>query len=108
MTNEHDNHTGAGHITVGKYVLGFILAIGLTVLSFVIVAAGIQPKYAALVGLVLAAIVQILVHLHYFLHLDRSPENLWNLIAIVFTGIILLIFIGGTVWVIFTLNSRMI
>ena len=107
MTNEHDNLTGAGHITVGKYMIGFILAIGLTLLSFGIVAAGIQPKYAAVIGLVLAAIVQIMIHLHYFLHLDRSAENQWNLIAIVFTGIILAIFIGGTVWVIFTLKSRM-
>ena len=107
MTNEHENHGGTGHLTIGKYMIGFLLAVGLTILSFAIVAAGIQPKYAAVVGLVLAAIVQILIHLHYFLHLDRSAANQWNIITIVFTGIILLIFIGGTVWIIFSLNSRM-
>lgn len=107
MANEHENHPGAGHITVGKYMVGFILATALTLLSFGIIAAGIQPTYAAVIGLVLAAVVQILVHLHYFLHLDRSREMQWNMISIVFTTIIVLIFIGGTVWVIFTLNSRM-
>jgi len=107
MTNEHETPSAGGHVTVGKYMVGFLLAIGLTVLSFGIIAAGIQPKYAAVVGLVLAAVVQILVHLYYFLHLDLSKELRWNFVAIVFTTLIVLIFIGGTVWIIFTLNARM-
>jgi len=107
MTHEESNHAPAGHATVGKYMIGFVLAIVLTLISFGIVAAGIQPGYAAVVGLVLAAVVQMLVHLYYFLHLDFSREMQWNFISIVFTAIILLIFIAGTVWVIFSLNSRM-
>jgi cytochrome o ubiquinol oxidase operon protein cyoD len=107
MTHEENRHPGPGHATVGKYMVGFVLAIVLTLISFGIAAAGIQPAYAAVVGLVLAAIVQMLVHLYYFLHLDFSREMRWNFISIVFTAIILLIFIAGTVWVIFSLNSRM-
>ena len=107
MAHEENSHAGTGHITSGKYMVGFALAIILTLISFGIVAAGVAPGYAAVVGLVAAAVIQILVHLYYFLHLEPSRENQWNFISIVFTALILLIFIAGTVWVIFTLNSRM-
>jgi len=107
MTHEENGHAPAGHATVGKYMIGFVLAIVLTLISFGIAVTGVQPKYVAVVGLVLAAVVQMLVHLYYFLHLDLSREMQWNFISIVFTAIILLIFVAGTVWVIFSLNSRM-
>ncbi len=108
MSEKHAEHTDAGHqVSTGKYMVGFVLAIILTVASFAIVAFGVKPAYLAIIGLVLAATVQILVHLHYFLHLDRSKEMEWNLISIVFTVLIVFIFIAGTVWVIVTLNSRL-
>lgn len=91
----------------GQYLVGFVLAILLTIVSFGIVAVGLQPQWVAVVGLALAATVQILVHLRYFLHLDRSKEMEWNVVTIAFTGLIVFIFIAGSVWVIFTLNSRM-
>lgn len=107
MTHEENKHPSSGHATVGKYTIGFVLAIVLTVVSFGIVALGVQPRSAAIAGLVIAAVVQILVHLYYFLHLNRSKEARWNMVSIVFTALILFIFIAGTVWVIVTLNSRM-
>lgn len=107
MAHDEAAHSGSGHISTGKYMVGFILAVVLTLISFGIVAAGVRPAYVAVIGLVLAAVVQILVHLYYFLHLDLSKENTWNFISIVFTAIILFVFIAGTVWVIFTLNARM-
>ena len=107
MTTENNHHTASGHISVGKYLIGFIAAIVLTVLSFGVVALGLSPKTTALIGLVVLAIVQIFVHLYFFLHLNLSKESRWNVIAIGFTALILFIFIAGTVWVMFSLNSRM-
>ena len=51
--------------------------------------------------------MQILVHLHYFLHLDVSSEKRWNVLALLFTFSIMTIFVGGTLWVMYTLNYRM-
>ena len=107
MSHEEGKPAATGHVSVGKYMVGFVLAIVLTVASFGIVAAGVQPTYVAVIGLVIAAVVQILVHLYYFLHLDLSSEMQWNFISIVFTALILFIFVAGTVWVIFTLNARL-
>ena len=108
MSHEENSHAKAGHVTTGKYLIGFGLAIVLTLISFGIVAAGVKPVSAAVVGLTLAAVIQILVHIHYFLHLDLSKEMQWNFLTIAFTAVILLILIFGTVSVIFTLNTRMI
>lgn len=98
-----ENHS----VSLGKYMVGFVLAIVLTVGSFAIVALGVQPKWLAILGLVVAALVQVLVHLHYFLHLDGSKENAQNLGSIAFTGLIVAIFVAGTIWVMVALNSRL-
>ena len=108
MDQSHGHNNGTGHSTVKGYVTGFILAIVLTVISFGLIMLKDKISETALyIGLFGAAIVQMLVHLHYFLHLDRSTEQRWNVIAIGFTAILLFIFIGGTMWVMYTLNSRM-
>ena len=106
MNQEHTENMGASHITVKNYVIGFILAVVLTIISFGIVITGIS-KPASIILLFVAAILQILVHFRYFLHLNGSSEQRWNLIALAFTALLLLIFIGGTIWVMYTLNSRM-
>jgi cytochrome o ubiquinol oxidase operon protein cyoD len=46
------------------------------------------------------------VHLHYFLHLDRSPEQRWNVFALAFTAMVILIIVGGSVWIMFNLHAR--
>lgn len=108
MDQSHGHNNGTGHSTVKGYVTGFILAIVLTVISFGLIMLKDKISETALyIGLFAAAILQMLVHLHYFLHLDRSTEQRWNVIAIGFTAILLFIFIGGTMWVMYTLNSRM-
>lgn len=107
MAHEENAHAAPHQVTVGKYMIGFVLAIVLTIASFAVLVAGVQPKGLAVAFLSVAAVAQILVHLHYFLHLDLSKENRWNFITIAFTALILLIFIAGTVWVIYTLNLRM-
>jgi cytochrome o ubiquinol oxidase operon protein cyoD len=47
------------------------------------------------------------VHLHYFLHLDTSSTARWNVLAIIFTLIIMVLFVGGTLWIMYNLNYRM-
>ena len=61
---------GAGRGSFKSYAAGFILSIVLTVISFGLVVNGHLPRSAMIFGLLGAAVVQMLVHLHYFLHLD--------------------------------------
>jgi cytochrome o ubiquinol oxidase subunit IV len=102
-----DSATGAGRGSLKSYGTGFILSIVLTAIPFALVMSGAVSRRVAILGICGAGIVQILVHLHYFLHLDRSSEERWNVLALLFTLLIMTIFVGGTVWVMATLNSRM-
>jgi cytochrome o ubiquinol oxidase operon protein cyoD len=99
--------TGASKGSFRSYATGFILAIVLTILAFGLVMSGALPRWAILFGISGAAIVQMLVHLHYFLHLDTSSAARWNVLALLFTLLILIIFVGGTIWIMYNLNYRM-
>jgi cytochrome o ubiquinol oxidase operon protein cyoD len=99
--------TGASNGSFRSYATGFILAIVLTVLAFALVMSGVLSRSATLFCIFGAAIVQMLVHLHYFLHLDRSSAARWNVFALLFTLLILIIFVGGTIWIMYNLSYRM-
>jgi cytochrome o ubiquinol oxidase operon protein cyoD len=47
------------------------------------------------------------VHLHYFLHLDASRRERWNVLALIFTVLIAIIFVAGSLWVMSDLDYRM-
>lgn len=95
-------------IETKDYIIGFIYAIVLTVIAFgVVMMKDSVPKPIIYTVLGVAAIIQMLVQLRYFLHLDGSKEKRWDVIAIGFTALLLFIFVAGTIWVMITLNSRM-
>jgi cytochrome o ubiquinol oxidase operon protein cyoD len=68
---------------------------------------GALPKWAILAAIYCAAVAQILVHLHYFLHLDASRRERWNVLALIFTVLIAIIFVAGSLWVMSDLDYRM-
>jgi len=99
--------TGASRGSFKSYAAGFILSIVLTVAAFALVMSGALSRSVTLVGLFGTAVLQILVHLHYFLHLDTSSAARWNVVALLFTVLIMTIFVGGTIWIMYNLNYRM-
>jgi cytochrome o ubiquinol oxidase subunit IV len=98
---------GSAGGSLKTYASGFVLSFVLTVISFALVASGALPLSVILFGLSAAAAVQMLVHLHYFLHLDASSSARWNVLALAFTVLIMFIFVGGSIWIMFNLNYRM-
>lgn len=107
VKHEAIGYTGAGKGSLKSYLSGFFYALVLTVIPFALVKYAVFPKPFLLTGIVLAAVVQIGVHLHYFLHLDASSEERWNLLALMFTVFIMFILIGGSVWIMINLHYRM-
>ena len=87
------------------YVIGFVLATVLTVIPFTLVAT-VGGKISFIV-LIVCAILQLFVHLRYFLHLSYKGQQREDLQLVMFTGLILLIMIGGSVWVLGDLYNRM-
>ncbi|MDQ7784280.1 MAG: cytochrome o ubiquinol oxidase subunit IV [Desulfomonilaceae bacterium] len=99
--------TGAGRGSFKSYLTGFVLSLILTAIPFALVMSGTFSSSMALAGIFSAGMVQILVHLHYFLHLDTSSETRWNVLALMFTAAIMVLFVGGTIWIMFNLYHRM-
>jgi cytochrome o ubiquinol oxidase operon protein cyoD len=103
-----DEHGGASHSTFKGYMTGFVLAVILTVIPFWLVMAKVFPSSSttALVILGIAA-VQIVVHMIYFLHMNTRSEGGWSMLALVFTAVLLVIMMAGSIWVMFHLNANM-
>ncbi|MBB5700314.1 cytochrome o ubiquinol oxidase operon protein cyoD [Ochrobactrum daejeonense] len=108
MSSAHEIHDhGASHGNLKSYLIGFVLAIVLTVVPFMLAMNGyFTPGTTAAIVLGIA-VVQILVHLVYFLHLDPKSEGGWNMLAFIFTVIILAIVLAGSIWVMHHLDSNM-
>ncbi|GAA4659003.1 cytochrome o ubiquinol oxidase subunit IV [Bartonella pachyuromydis] len=96
--------------STGSYLIGFILAVFFTLGSFIPVMYGmmeswaISTKVAYLIGM---AIIQIIVQIVFFLHLSSGPDAKWNISALWFAAICVLIIVGGTWWAISHLNYNM-
>lgn len=87
------------------YLIGFVLATVLTIIPFTLVATvGGKISYA---GLIICAILQLIVHLRFFLNLSFKGQQKEDLQLVLFTGLILLIMIGGSIWVLGDLYTRM-
>ncbi|MGA0572055.1 cytochrome o ubiquinol oxidase subunit IV [Variovorax sp. VNK109] len=110
MAHAHElDHDDSGyHATLGGYIKGFILAAILTIIPFALVMlkVPVSPRLLA-AGILLFAVVQMVVHLVYFLHLNTTAEGGWNLLAAGFTVGILVIMMAGTTWVMYNMNTNM-
>jgi cytochrome o ubiquinol oxidase operon protein cyoD len=53
------------------------------------------------------AAVQIVVHMVYFLHMNARSEGGWNLLALLFTVMLVVIALSGSLWVMYHLNHNM-
>ncbi|AFM24631.1 cytochrome o ubiquinol oxidase subunit IV [Desulfomonile tiedjei] len=107
MSQAYIDSTGASRGSLTSYVTGFVLSLILTAIPFALVMSGTWSSSAILVGIFSAGIVQILVHLYFFLHLDRSSDASWNVLALIFTVLIMVLFVGGSIWIMFNLYHRM-
>ena len=58
------------------------------------------------VALVVLAVAQMGVHLVFFLHITSDPDNTNNALALAFGVLIVLLVIGGSLWIMDTLDGR--
>lgn len=97
-----------GHGSRRGYRVGTILSILLTVVPFWLVMSGVLHDAQTTALLIFAmALVQIVVHVVCFLHLDTRSEGGWTLLAFLFTAVIVVLTIGGSIWVMYHLNTNM-
>jgi len=94
-------------IELRRYLVGFGLALVLTLIPFSLVYWAPLPRSATLLIVGLCAAAQVVVQFRYFLHIDVSRQKREDLQLILFTGLLLLIMAGGTVLIMANLAQRM-
>ncbi len=100
-------HDEAAHGTYKSYWIGFLLSVVLTAIPFwLVMTMPFSPRAIALV-IMAFAVAQIVVHMIFFLHMNRSAEGGWSLMALLFTIVIVGISLGGSVWVMYHMNTNM-
>lgn len=110
-SHDHGHAHGAApafHATFRDYAIGFLLSVVLTAVPFWLVmshALGSNGLTAAVITLFAA--VQMVVHMIYFLHMSGRIENGWNLLALIFTVLLVGIVVSGSSWVMYHLNANM-
>ena len=107
MSQATVDSAGASRGSLKSYGAGFVLSLILTAIPFALVMSRALSPSATLACIFIAGAVQILAHLHYFLHLDTSSAARWNVLALIFTLLIMILFVGGTLWIMHSLNYRM-
>jgi cytochrome o ubiquinol oxidase operon protein cyoD len=92
---------------LGSYIMGFVLAVILTAIPFWLVYSHALPPGRTMLVIAIAAVLQILVHLHFFLHIDFTTTPKENLMALAFTAVLIFLMVGGSFWIMIDLHGRM-
>ncbi len=103
----HSHGDTHGHGTRRSYVVGFLLSAVLTAIPFWMVMTGTFSAQATAITVIAFAVAQILVHTICFLHVNTRGEGGWTLMAYVFTAVVVLIVIAGSLWIMYHLNTNM-
>ena len=90
-----------------SYAIGFAAAAILTVVPFLVVGAGLASAATAYRIIGACALIQLLVHFRFFLHIGLGRSTRDDLQLILFTGLIIVLMVGGTIWVLGNLHTRM-
>ncbi len=98
---------GGGRHSIGVYVIGLGLAVALTAASFLVVGTNLIWGPAIPAALIALAIAQMGVHLVFFLHITSGPENTNNAIALAFGTFVVVLVIGGSLWIMGHLDHNM-
>ena len=117
-THAHDAHAdhgdhghgqdAHGHGSFKDYVTGFVLSVILTAIPFWLVMAEVFSDSRVTSLVIMAfAVAQIVVHMVYFLHMNARSEGGWTMMALIFTVVLVVIALSGSLWVMYHLNTNM-
>jgi cytochrome o ubiquinol oxidase operon protein cyoD len=111
--HHHDAHgahhdDGHDHGSYASYTIGFILSVILTAIPFgLVMGGGLESRGWTVAVVIGCAIIQVLVHMVYFLHMNSRVEEGWTFISTIFTVVVVVIMIAGSLWVMFHMNTNM-
>ena len=104
----HEKDLGTSKKTFSVYFTGFVLCLILTFIPFMSVIHKIASNQVLMLILLVTAILQFLVQVICFLRLNNKTEqSKMNTLSFVFTGVVAVVVIGGSLWIMGNLNYFM-
>lgn len=106
------SHDAAAGSKTG-YVIGFGLSVILTSVAFLLVHIHVAHHHEfprdsfVMIALAALAVTQLFVQLAFFLHLSRESRPRWNAMALALAVTVIVILVGGSLWITSNLNYRM-
>jgi cytochrome o ubiquinol oxidase operon protein cyoD len=98
------------HGSIRSYIAGFGLSLMLTLTAYFLVLRHVNSHHVAISHSTLmfmltgTALVQLIVQLIFFLHLDRESKPRWNLTVLFFAVTVVVIVVFGSLWIMNNLN----
>jgi cytochrome o ubiquinol oxidase subunit IV len=99
MSN-HENHG-----SIKAYIIGFIFSIVLTVIPLCLVLNHMLAKTALMVSILLAAVLQFVIQLFFFMHIRDGKGPRYNVMALILGIVFVFTIVAGTTWIM-TFNSQ--
>lgn len=90
-----------------SYSTGFILSIALTIAAYALVMHQAFTMWVTILVISGLALIQLVIQLIFFLHLADESRPRWKFWTFLSTISILIIIVGGSIWIMFDLDSRM-
>jgi len=100
VASQHEVDPGS----IRSYSVGFGLSIILTIVAYIIASHQLAANWTLIYVLVVLAVTQLFVQLVFFLHLGRGSRSRWNLVVFAFAGMVVLMLVGGSLWIMKHLN----
>ena len=99
----------AGHVktsTLNGYLFGFIASVLLTLTAYFLVDKQLLIDRELIIAIVVLAVAQAIIQLIFFLYLGKEARPRSNLLVFLFMLLILSILFIGTLWIMYSLNDR--
>lgn len=92
---------------IRSYLIGLVLAVGLSAVSFYIARSTLVWAPSIPIALSVLALAQMGVHLVFFLHITTGKDSINNVLALAFGILIVMLLVFGSLWIMSNLNHNM-
>jgi len=100
---------GTGKKTITSYIIGLVLSLIFTGIAFWVTANHVHFNIAYVyIALTVLALSQLIAQVVCFLRLNNTESGRWNLMPFLFTLIVAVVLIGGSLWIMYNLNYNMV
>ena len=87
-----------------QYVVGFLLSVLLTGTAFFLAMNHSVSDTLVLVAIVSLALLQLVVQLQFFIHLEHESGTKWNALIFWFMALVVFIVVAGSLWIMMNLD----